>query len=574
MHDISYLQDILILLLTSVAIVIIFKQIGLSPALGYLVVGAVIGPNGFTLLEVNHTTNSIAEFGIVFLLFAIGLELTLKKLMAMKKYVLGFGGLQVLITSLAIGFSCYKLGLGTELSIVIGSVLALSSTAIVLQVIDENQEQSTRVGRLSFSILILQDLVVIPILVLVPLLSNPEVSIGSAMWSALIDAIIAMAIIFAVGRLFLRPLFRTVVSLKSDVLFLSVILIVVLGSSFISHNMGLSFAFGAFVAGLMVAETEFKYRVEDEIMSMKSLLMGLFFITVGMSFELDLLIAKFPLIILISLGLITCKALIIVLLCRFFKFPLAPAIHSGLMMAQGSEFAFVVFIMAMQEGIMPAELSQLLMTVVTLTMAVTPMLATLGRKIKGRLYIKDVLRDNKIKREIGDISKHAVVIGFGRVGRIVSHLLRKRNVNYMILDNNHRVVRLEKTNGYNIYYGDALNIDILKYVGVPKAEVVIVAMEDEAACIKVTRFIHDNFPEISVITKSENMNNAERFRRLGASMVISKNLETGLQLGRAALSVIGSNDSEVDGVIDSFRDVNSEFAKNIMFQDGKDGKGM
>ncbi|MES2677557.1 MAG: cation:proton antiporter [Pseudomonadota bacterium] len=569
MHDIGYLRDILILLFASVAIVIIFKQLGLSPALGYLVVGAAIGPNGFAILQVNETTSSIAEFGVVFLLFAIGLELTLDKLISMKKYVLGFGSLQVILTSIVIGAICYKLGLNTKLSVLIGIVLSLSSTAIVMQVIEENAEQSTRVGRLSFSVLLLQDLAVIPILVLLPLLSNPNINVAKAMGGAIVDAAIAMAIILVIGRFLLRPIFRVVVASKSDVLFLSVTLIVVLGSAFVTYKLGLSFAFGAFVAGLMVAETEFKYRVESEIMSLESLLMGLFFITIGMSFNFDTLVENLPLITVIAIGLITCKALVIVVLCRLFKFPLAPSVHAGLLLSQGSEFAFIVFIMAVQHKVMSPELSQLLMTVVTLSMAVTPLLGTLGRKIKGQLYIKDVLRDNKIKREIGDISKHIVVIGFGRVGRIVGHLLRKRDINYIILDSNHRVVRIEKANGYNIYYGDAMNVDILKYIGLSRAEAVIVAMEDEFACIKITRFIHENFPQVTVITKTETLNNAERFRRVGASLVVSKNLETGLQLGKAALSAIGVKNSEIDTALEAFRDINSEFVKNMIFQDNE-----
>ena len=567
MHDIGYLQDILILLFASVAIVIIFKQLGLSPALGYLILGAAIGPNGFKILQVNETTTSIAEFGVVFLLFAIGLELTLDRLVAMKKYVLGFGSAQVLVTSIAIGLACYYLGINRELSILIGAVLALSSTAIVMQVIEENGEQSTRVGRLSFSVLLLQDLAVIPILVLLPILSNPTMNISYALGAGLLKAVVAMVIIFVVGRFLLRPIFRMVVATKSDVLFLSVTLIVVLGSALVTYKMGLSFAFGAFVAGLMVAETEYKYRVENEVMSLESLLMGLFFITIGMSFNYDTLIQNLPLITLIATGLIVVKALIIVVLCRLFKFPLAPSIHSGLLLSQGSEFAFIVFIMAVENKVMDAELSQLLMTVVTLSMAVTPLLANLGRKLKGQLYIRDVLRDNKIKREIGDISKHIVVIGFGKVGRVVGHLLRKREINYIVLDNNHRVVRIEKANGYNIYYGDALNLDILKYIGIEKSEAVIVAMEDEFDCIKVTRFIHQNFPQIAVITKTEAVTNAERFRRVGASLVVSKNLETGLQLGKAALSVIGVKNSEIDAALEAFRDVNSEFVKSVIFQD-------
>ena len=574
MHDISYLRDILILLFASVAIVIIFKQFGLSPALGYLVSGAAIGPFGFGVLTSGETTKSIAELGIVFLLFAIGLELTFGKLIAMKKYVLGFGSLQIIVTSAVISLICLKfVNLGLETSIVIGCALALSSTAIVMQVISENGEDTTRVGRLSFSVLLMQDLAVIPVLVLLPLLSKTDVKILPALGGALVDAVIAMVIIFAVGRSLLRPIYRLIAASKNEVLFLSFTLIVVLGSAYLSDFMGLSFALGAFIAGLMVAETEFKYRVEEEILSLKSLLMGLFFMTIGMSFDFDLLLRSFPYIIAAALTLITVKTSIIILLCRIFRFPLAPSIHTGLLLSQGGEFGFVVFVMAVQQRFMDSDLSQFLMTVVTFTMAMTPLLANLGRKIKGQLYTKSVLRDNKIRREIDEISKHVIVIGFTKVGRIVSYILRKRGLNYVVLESNHRVVHIEKNNGYNIYYGDALNADILRYIGIEKAESVIVALEDEVACIKITRFIYQNFPRTTVVTKSETLNNAERFKKVGASMVVSKNLETGLQLSKVALSSVGVSASEIDSALKAFREINSEIIKDVILYDENEVSG-
>jgi CPA2 family monovalent cation:H+ antiporter-2 len=570
MHDISYLHDILILLFASVVIIIVFKQLGLSPALGYLVAGAAIGPFGFGVLTSTETTSSIAELGVVFLLFAIGLELTFSRLIAMKKYVLGFGGLQVVVTSAVISFICYHfVKLSPEISIIIGSALAMSSTAIVMQVIAEHAEQSTRVGRLSFSILLMQDLAVIPILVLLPLLSKPDLNITHALGGALLNAIIALVIIFTIGRVLLRPIYRLVVESKSEVLFLSLTLIVVLGSAFLSHSMGLSFALGAFIAGLMVAETEYKYRVEEEILSLKSLLLGLFFMTIGMSFDFDLLLHTLHYIVLAALALIAVKTIIIVILCRLFKFPLAPAIHAGLLLSQGGEFAFVVFLMAVQQKLMDVDSSQFLMTLVTFSMALTPLLATMGRKLKAKLYTKEVLRDNKIKREIGDISKHVIVIGFSKVGRIVTYILRKRGIHYIVLENNHRIVRLEKNNGYNIYYGDSMNLDILRHIGIERCESVVVAMEDEIACMRITRFIHENFPQVAVITKSETINNADRFKKVGASFVVSKNLETGLQLSHAALSSVGTNSSEINNALNAFREIHHEVVKDILFDEGE-----
>jgi len=572
MHDISYLRDILILLFASVLIVIIFKQLGLSPALGYLVSGAAIGPFGFGVLTSTETTKSIAELGVVFLLFAIGLELTLGRLIAMKKYVLGFGSLQVIFTSAAISVICIKFfGLSVETSIVIGGALSLSSTAIVLQVISEHSEQSTRVGRLTFSILLMQDLAVIPILVLLPLLAKKEVNIAGALGGALIDAVIAMAIIVVVGRVLVRPIYRLIAEAKSDVLFLSFTLMIVLGSSFLSNYMGLSFALGAFVAGLMVAETEYKYRVEEEILSLQSLLLGLFFMTIGMSFDFDLLLSSLPYIVMVSLGLIALKATIIVLLCAIFRFPMAPSIHTGFLLSQGGEFAFVVFLMAVQQRFMSVDLSQFLMTVVTFTMALTPLLAAAGRKIKSHLYTKEVLKDHQIKREVDDISKHVIIIGFSKVGRIVAYILRKRGINYIILENNHRAVRIEKNNGYNIHYGDAMNVDILKHIGVERCESVIVTMEDEIACMKITRFIHENFPNASVITKSETIHNENRFKKVGASLVVSKNLETGLQLTHAALSSVGVSINEINNALLAFRDINSDVVRDVILYDENSG---
>ena len=564
MHNANYLHDILILLFASVAIVILFKQLRLSPALGYLVAGAMIGPFGFGVITRNDSTQSIADLGIVFLLFAIGLELNFEKLIKMRKYVLGFGSLQVLITTVVIGFIVHKFfNISQEAALVIGAALSLSSTAIVLQIIAENGEEATRVGRLSFSILLMQDLAVIPILVLLPALSTPEVNILKALGGAFFDAIIALIIIFAIGRLLLRPIYRLVAEARSDVLFFSVTLIVILGSAHLSSYFGLSSAFGAFTAGLMVAETEYRYRVEEDITSIKALLLGLFFMTIGMSFQLDFLLSSLDKIILVALGFIAVKSLIIIILCKVFRLPLAPSIHTGLLLSQGGEFAFVVFIMAVNQNFIEPNVAQFLATVVTVTMAITPMLAAFGRKIKGQLYIMSVLRDNKLKREIDEISKHVIVIGFSKIGHAIAYALRKKGVNYIILENNHRVVRIEKNNGYNIYYGDAMNIDILRYVGIERAESVIVAMDDETSCIKITRFIHENFPGVVLATKSESMNNAARFKKVGANLVVSKNFETSLQLIKIALSSTGVANKTIDKMMDSFRNPDSELIKEF-----------
>ena len=316
----------------------------------------------------------------------------------------------------------------------------------------------------------------------------------------------------------------------------------------------MSFTLGAFVAGLIVAETEYKYRVESETSSFKSLLMGLFFVTVGMSFNSQFLIEKFYLIIALAALIIFLKAFVIILLCRIFKFPIAPAIHTGLLLSQGGEFAFVVFLEAKDMNIMSPDISQLLITVATVTMAFTPILAIIGSKIKRSIYVHEALKDNKLKREIGDLSGHIIVIGYDKIGKIVTSLLKQKDMKYITLGSNYGSVKVGKENEHNVYYGDALNKDILTSAGISSANAVIIAMEDDLTCVRVTRFIHENFPHINVITKMNSDNNADRFRMVGANSVVSPDIETSLQLAKNALVSIGADDKDIDVFLNELRD--------------------
>jgi len=558
MHEFSYLKDLITLLSTSIFMIAVFKQLKLSPVLGYLFAGAAIGPSGLGYIESSEITNSIAEFGVVFLLFGIGLELTFDKLKSMRKYVIGFGGLQFLLTTILFYIIAnYIFLLDSGLSLIISSSLSLSSTAIVMQVIAENSEKSTRVGRLSISALIMQDLAVVPILVLLPLISLENADLGSTLSKASINAILAFALIFIVGRLFLRPIYRIIVETRNEALFLSTTLLVILGSAAITNHMGMSFTLGAFVAGLMVAETEYKYRVESETSSFKSLLMGLFFVTVGMDFDGKFLIEKLYIILFLAASLIFLKSFIIIILCRIFRFPIGPSIHTGLLLCQGGEFAFVVFLEAQDMKIMPPDLAQLLITVVTVTMAFTPILAMIGSQIKRTIYVHEALKDNKLKREIGDLTDHIIVIGYDKIGRIVTNFLNHKDIQYITLGNNYRSVQAGKKNNHNVYYGDSMNKEILLSTGINEAKSVIIAMEDDFTCLKITRFIHENFPHINVITKMDS-NNENRFRMLGAGSVVSPDMETSLQLAKNALLSVGADDKDIDIFLSEFRDLNDK----------------
>ncbi len=353
MHDFSFLQNTVVILLAAVVVVAIFKRFHLSPVLGYFVAGAAIGEHGWFHFVKSADTEVFGELGVVFLLFAIGLELTFERLKSMRVHVFGFGGMQFLLTFGVIFLCLYVFGINTNTAIVISGGFALSSTAIVLQVISEERKQSTQVGRLSLAVLLMQDLAVVPLLVLVPLLaSGKDAHVLELIGSVLFKAIFVLIAIFVLGRLLLRPIFRIInyTTSKNNELFIGTTLLIVLASALATEMMGLSLALGAFVAGLLVAETEFHLQAEESINPFKGLLLGLFFMTVGMSFNISLVLQEWHTIIMISFFLIVIKAFIIMALGFGFRFNWGTSIHAGLLLAQGSEFAFILFNLASRQG--------------------------------------------------------------------------------------------------------------------------------------------------------------------------------------------------------------------------------
>jgi monovalent cation:H+ antiporter-2, CPA2 family len=361
MHESTQLLEIVILLCAAVVIVAVFRSLRLSPVIGYLVAGTAIGPYGLGVIDDIDSTSGFAEFGVIFLLFMIGLELSFARLSSMRKHVFHFGGAQTFITGTL--FTLLVLGLGgsAPAAIIIGGGLALSSTAIVLQVISEQGEKSSQVGRLSLAILILQDLAVIPLLVFASRMGDPSEELTNALTDTALKAMVCLTFIFIAGRLLLRPLFRFIASLENTDLFSATTLFVVLGVAWLTSAVGLSPALGAFMAGLLVAETEFKPQVEADILPYKGLFMGLFFMTVGMSLNIDTLTTHFFSIIGLTFMLMLIKTLIIMALCRIFGFSLSTAIYTGLLLSQGGEFAFVLFTLPASQQVMGSALAQILM---------------------------------------------------------------------------------------------------------------------------------------------------------------------------------------------------------------------
>uniref|UniRef100_A0AAU7YNF0 Monovalent cation:proton antiporter-2 (CPA2) family protein n=1 Tax=Wolbachia endosymbiont of Oeneis ivallda TaxID=3171168 RepID=A0AAU7YNF0_9RICK len=566
MHSGSqHLFDIIILLSAAVFIVIAFWKMNISPVLGYFVAGALIGSHGFNLINSVEVMDNFAEFGVVFLLFIIGLELTFERLIAMRRHVFGFGSLQVIVTMIAIWCIALAFGVNTNMAAVIGGGLALSSTAIVLQVLQEKGSQASQVGRLSIAVLLMQDFAVVPLIVLVPLLTgNSEHSLISSLAGSLVQAAIALVLIFVTGRLLLRPLFSVIAKMESNEIFISTTLLIILGSAFITEQFHLSMALGAFVAGLLVAETEHRNSVEHAVLPFKDLFLGLFFMTVGMSIDIDLLLSKLPLVTLLSIILIVLKTSIIYTLCRFFGFRSAPAIQAGLLLAQGGEFAFILFRLADELDVLSSEIAQVLMMVTTVTMAFTPLLSGIGDWIANSFSTeKIILDDEAIETDTQDLYNHVIVAGFGRVGYMVTKMLTAEHLSYVVVDIQSKIVKEGKNDSFPIYLGDATRYEILKSVGIERAQALVVSIKNEVTIKKIVSLVATNFPHVNIIIRLPDLNNVEVYKDLGASKVIPETSEIGLQLGGAALSLSGISESGVTSLKGKFRKGNYSMLKDL-----------
>ena len=548
------LFEIIILLLAAVAIVSVFRVVRLSPVLGYLVAGTVIGPFGLKLISDVEATKAIAEFGVIFLLFLIGLELSLERLRSMRKHVFVFGSAQVFITGIlfAVFFLFYGGG-GTQAAIIIGGGLALSSTAIVLQVIAEQGEKSSQVGRLALAILILQDLVVIPLLVLVSIFSDPNKQLSEAFADAGIKAILCLSVIFLAGRFLLRPLLRFISSLENTELFSATTLLVLLGVSGFSSVAGLSPATGAFLAGLLIAGTEFKPQVEADILPFKGLLLGLFFMTVGMSLNMDMLLARFGSIIALTIALMAAKTIIIMGLCRIFRFSLSSSVHVGMLLSQGGEFSFILFTLAGKGGLLGSEISQILLVVVTMSMALTPLFAELGQRISTALEKRSLSHPKNMVEETLDLRQHVIISGFGRVGHTVAKLLESESVPYVVIDIDSFMVTRERKNNVPIYYGDTARVHVLKSLGVERARALIITHNDTRVALQTIHAVRDLNINLPIVARARNIEQVHKLEKAGANLAVAEMFEVSLQLGGSLLKEIGISEHEVSRIIDIFR---------------------
>ncbi|CAH8336836.1 unnamed protein product [Eruca vesicaria subsp. sativa] len=556
------LLDFLWLLLASVIFVPLFQKIpGGYPVLGYLAAGILIGPYGLSIIRNVHATKAIAEFGVVFLLFNIGLELSVERLSSMKKYVFGLGSAQVLVTAAVVGLIAhYVAGQAGPAAIVIGNGLALSSTAVVLQVLQERSESTSRHGRATFSVLLFQDLAVVVLLILIPLIS-PNSSkggigfqaIAEALGLAAVKAAVAITAIIAGGRLLLRPIYKQIAENRNAEIFSANTLLVILGTSLLTARAGLSMALGAFLAGLLLAETEFSLQVESDIAPYRGLLLGLFFMTVGMSIDPKLLLSNFPVVI-GTLGLLILgKTILVVLMGKLFGISVISAIRAGLLLAPGGEFAFVAFGEAVNQGIMSPQLSSLLFLVVGISMAITPWLAAGGQLIASRFELHDVRSLLPVESETDDLQDHIIICGFGRVGQIIAQLLSERLIPFVALDVSSDRVTIARSLDLPVYFGDAGSKEVLHKIGAERACAAVVALDAPGANYRCVWALSKYYPNVKTFVRAHDVVHGLNLEKAGATAVVPETLEPSLQLAAAVLAQVKLPTSEIANTINEFR---------------------
>lgn len=551
---IPYLIEVVAFLLTVVVIVPVFKKMKVSPILGYLAVGALIGPYSLAVVSEAEGVQHVAELGVIFLLFAIGLELSFERLKAFSRLIFGLGAAQVVVTSLVISGIAYGWGNSVESAIVIGLCLALSSTAMVMQVLSERGEIATPAGRAAFAVLLFQDLAVVPILILVSIFSGQgDGNIWLSVGTALLKAVLTVAVIVLFGRFALRYLFRVASGTRSVDVFTAMMLLTILATSLATGIAGLSMALGAFLAGLLLAETEFRHQIESEIEPFKGLLLGLFFMSVGMSLDFATAFQRGYWVVLSVFGLIGLKVFITSLCGLAFGLRLPVAIRSGLLLGEAGEFAFVVIGQAtLAAGLISVEIGQFMVVVAGLSMALTPILAILGKWVEVQMTPKGG-QEEITQTAAEHMSGHVIIAGFGRVGRAVASVLKAQAVPYIALDTSADEVKLSREQHEPVFVGDAAKKELLKHAGIEHAAVVLVTMDNAKAAKHTVQTVRRHWPNIPILVRSRDARHSDELIAIGATTVVPETLEASLQLSGHVLCALGYPREDANACIDVIR---------------------
>ncbi len=576
-------KDVVLFLATAGVVVPLFRRWRISPILGFLGAGVLLGPHGLgalvpdapwlSALTIDNPdeVGQLAEFGVVFLLFMIGLELSWERLRTMRRFVFGLGALQVILSLTATAGAAMWLGEPPGAAVAIGAALALSSTAIVMPILAEQKRQHSLAGRSTFSVLLFQDLAVAPILVTLTLLGRRGIkSFTPDLFLAFAPAVLGIVLLLVVGRVVLRPMLRSVARAKSEELFVAACLLVVIGSGLVSALTGLSMALGAFIAGLLLAETEFRHEVEVTIEPFKGLLLGLFFLSIGIGLNLPLLAARPQEVLGAAAGLTAVNGAVVFALGRVFRMRWRAAAEAALLLAGAGEFAFVILGQAMDQRLVDRTTGQALIVAATLSMATIPLLAALGARIGGRRIVPaDVAESANVEKGETPETPRVLIAGYGRVGRLVGEMLRRHDIAWVAVEQDARLVEAGRHAGETLFYGDAARPDFLARCGLGDAPALVVTMDDPdgaEAIVSVARALR---PDLTIVARARDARHAQRLYDLGATDAVPETVEASLQLSEALLVEIGV---PMGLVIASIHERRDEYRKALNRPDALGGR--
>ena len=551
-------DDVLILLALSIVGVLLFRRVNIPGVLGYLLVGMFAGEHVFGWLHHSGALEQIAEIGVVFLLFTIGLEVSIPRLIAMRNIVFRIGVVQVVVSTLSTIAVGLYFGLTWQASFAVGGALAMSSTAIVTKLLTQQYELRLPHGDISLGVLLLQDLAVVPFLVLIPIFADPAGgSLLLPIGLALAKGAFAFALIYYGGQYLVRPAVRFVSATHSRELFTMSVLLVALLAAWLTSKLGLSLAMGAFLAGMMLAETEFQHHVENEIRPFRDVLLGLFFIIVGAEFDWRIFVDESFEVIVMTVGLVAGKGIAVVLITRLAGFGRGVAIRAGILLGQGSEFGFALLAVAITSGLTSLELSQPIIAAIILSMVISPMLIRHNEAIARRFAPEYAASLDEADMSIGeayrDFSGHVVLCGFGRTGQTLAHFLERRGIPFVALELSGEIVTEAREAGEPVYLGDAAKVETLRLTGVANAMALVVTFADPKPAEHIAHMANEIAPDVPTIVRARNDLHLEQLLEAGADEVIPDTVESSMMLARHTLSAVGESRGSILELLEEAR---------------------
>ncbi len=567
--ELNILEIILCVLLFALMVTSIFRKLRLSIILGYLLAGALVGPNGLGFADSTESVKELAEFGIVFLMFTVGLEFSLPQLFSLRYSVFVIGGLQVLFTIFVTTAMGFVLGMTVLSALVVGSIVAMSSTAVVVKQLQDQAELHSLHGLNAVGILLFQDLAVIPIIILIAgLAHNHHHPLSTILFYALVKGVLAILLIFLIGRWLLRPLFRIISRTRTIELFTLTVLLVTLTSAWLTNLFGLSYALGAFLAGLMLAETEFRHQIEVEIRPFRDILLGLFFMSIGMLTNISTWYQTWPWILLLVIALVIGKMVLITVISLLSGNEWPVASRTGIVLAQGGEFGFAILTLALSHALLPPDYGQVILAALLISIAISPLLIRFNKQISTYFYgsgksIQNEPCQKTLRLQTKELKEHIIICGYGRVGQHIARVLNKIKFPYVALDLDSELVRYASMAGENVMYGDPTHPGILNAVGLSKAKILVISFNDLRSTVKILGMLHRSYPDLPKLVRCTDEFELKQLKSCGAAHVIAEIFEASLAFSDYLLRLLDVSSDQISHLMEEARSKDYDLLQRV-----------